>query len=188
MSLLGVCQWLASTRPSIALHESIYGYPITESVHVWTLCLFVGLAVVTDLRLLGVTFRRIPTADLVRRLEPWMTAGFVVMVLSGALLFYAIPVRSYQNIFFRAKVVLLALAGLNVWVFHSRVYSRIAEWGTDAVPPRAARTAGACSLTVWLLIVLCGRLIAYDWFDCNKRPVTAAINVLEGCTAGDSRH
>ena len=43
--MLGFCQWLESTSGSIALHESIWGYPIIESVHVLTLCLFLGLAV-----------------------------------------------------------------------------------------------------------------------------------------------
>ena len=44
MSLSHFCEWLATTRGSIALHESLYMYPLVESVHVLTLCLFVGLA------------------------------------------------------------------------------------------------------------------------------------------------
>src|SRR6476469_8531594 len=100
MSLLGVCQWLAETRGSIALHESLYMYPLVESVHVLTLCLFVGMSVMLDLRLLGIAWRRVPVAEVTDRLVPWMVAGFVVMIVTGVLLFYAIPVRSYQNVFF----------------------------------------------------------------------------------------
>ena len=37
MSLLGFCEWLAETRGSIALHESLYMYPLVESAHVLTL-------------------------------------------------------------------------------------------------------------------------------------------------------
>ena len=33
------------------------------------------------------------------------------MVITGVLLFYAIPVRSYQSLWFRIKVVALILAG-----------------------------------------------------------------------------
>ena len=54
MSLLPFCQWLAGTPGSIALHESLYMYPLLESSHVLTLSLFVGMSVVWDLRLLGV--------------------------------------------------------------------------------------------------------------------------------------
>jgi DNA-binding beta-propeller fold protein YncE len=35
------------------------------------LCLFVGLAVILDLRLLGVTLRRTPVSEVVSQLVPW---------------------------------------------------------------------------------------------------------------------
>ena len=105
-----------------------------------------------------------------RRLGPWMVAGFVVMVITGALLFYAIPVRSYQSLWFRIKVVALVLAGLNAFVFHSGIDRRVAEWDRQRVPPPAARRAGAASLVLWAVIVVAGRMIAYNWFDCDKQP------------------
>ncbi len=184
MSLLGFCQWLASTNGSIALHESLFMYPLIESAHVLTLCLFVGMATMLDLRLVGVSFRHVPVAELARRLLPWMAAGFAIMVITGVLLFYAIPVRSYQSIWFRIKVVMLVLAGLNAWVFHARVYQRVADWNLDPVPPRGARIAGAASLVLWALIIVAGRMIAYNWFDCDK-PQSSFIVWAAGCTAED---
>jgi len=137
MSMLRFCEWLADTPWSIALHESTWGYPLVESVHVLTLCLFVGLTVMLDLRLLGVSMRSAPVSETVERLVPWITAGFVVMFISGSLLFYAIPVRTFHNVFFRLKVAMLILSGLNVWIFHSRVYRKVAQWDLDPVPPGA---------------------------------------------------
>src|SRR6185369_8648454 len=119
MSLHNLMQWMADTEWSVGLHESRYAYSIIESIHVWTLCLFVGFAVLLDLRLLGVTLRRVPVSQIATRLLPWTKAAFVVMVISGVLLFYAIPLRTYHNVFFRAKAVFLLLAGLNAWLFHS---------------------------------------------------------------------
>jgi hypothetical protein len=165
MSLLSFCQWLEQTRGSIALHESLWAYPIVESVHVLTLCLFVGTAVMLDLRLLGLTMRRAPVSEVAERLLPWTAAGFGVMFVSGALLFYAIPVRTYLNIFFRVKVAMLILAGLNAWVFHFTVYRRVAEWDLDPVTPKGAKVAGGLSLLLWAAIVVAGRMIAYNWFD-----------------------
>ncbi|MGH9144785.1 MAG: DUF6644 family protein [Vicinamibacterales bacterium] len=181
MSLLPFCQWLADTSGSIALHESLYMYPLVESTHVLTLCLFLGMAIMFDLRLLGLTLTRVPITEMKRRLGPWMLIGFVVMVATGALLFYAIPVRSYQSIFFRTKIVALLLAGLNAFVFHSTIDRRVAEWDLDPVPPRAARRAGATSLVLWAVIVVAGRMIAYNWFDCDKQPQSHFVNVVAGC-------
>ncbi len=165
MSLLGFCQWLEKTPGSIALHESLWVYSIVESVHVLTLCLFLGTAVMLDLRLLGATMRRVPVSEVERRLLPWTAAGFAVMVASGALLFYAIPVRTYLNIFFRIKLLMLLLSGLNVWVFHSTVYRRMAQWDLDPIPPKGARVAAGLSLVLWAGVVVAGRMIAYNWFD-----------------------
>ena len=106
-----------------------------------------------------------PFPDRRNALLPWTAAGFVLMVISGALLFYAIPVRTFQNIFFRIKVALLILSGLNVWIFHSGIYRRMTEWDLDPVPPRRARVAAGLSLALWAGIVVAGRMIAYNWFD-----------------------
>jgi len=181
VTLLPLCEWLAGTSGSIALRESLFMYPLVESAHVLTLCVFLGMAVMLDLRLLGLTLVRVPMSEIERRLGPWMVAGFVLMVITGALLFYAIPVRSYQSIFFRAKVVTLVLAGLNAFVFHSTIDRRIAEWDRDPVPPRPARRAGARSLVLWAIIVVAGRMIAYNWFDCDKQPQRPIVNALAGC-------
>jgi hypothetical protein len=188
VTLLPFCHWIAATPGSIALHESLYMYPLVESAHVLTLCLFLGMAIMFDLRLLGITLRRVPITEMKRRLGPWMLAGFVVMVITGALLFYAIPVRSYQSIFFRAKVVALILAGLNAFVFHSTIDRRVAEWDLAPVPPRAARRAGATSLVLWAVIVVAGRMIAYNWFDCDKQPQPAVVNALAGCVPRTAGH
>ena len=181
MSLLAYCEWLAATQGSIALHESMYMYPILESSHVLALMLFVGFAAILDLRLLGLILKRVPVSQVAERLLPWTIAGFVVMVITGVLLFYAIPIRTYQSIFFRAKVIFLILAGLNVWLFHSRVFTRIAEWDHDIITPKAARRAGLASLILWGAIIVAGRMIAYNWFDCDIQPQSAFVNWAAGC-------
>jgi len=185
-SLLALFNRIGDSSWSVGLHESRYAYDLIESVHVWTLCLFFGLAVMFDLRLLGWTMRSVPVSEVARRLLPWTVVGFVFMVISGTLLFTAIPVRSYQNIFFRTKMLMLLLAGLNVWIFHSGVYRRVATWDVASAPPRAARVAGALSLVLWVCIVLSGRMIAYNWFDCDRQPQRPIINFLTSCVPTQS--
>ena len=74
-SLVAFFQRLGDPSWSIGLHESRYAYDFIESIHVWTLCLFFGLAVMFDLRLLGWTMREVPVSELARRLLPWTMAG-----------------------------------------------------------------------------------------------------------------
>lgn len=187
-SLLAFFQKMGDSSWSTGLHESRYAYDLIESVHVWALCLFFGLAVMFDFRLLGWSMRSVPVSEVARRLLPWTLVGFVIMVISGALLFSAIPLRSFQNIFFRTKMILLLLAGINVWIFHSGVYRRVASWDLKSKPPRPARVAGALSLVLWVCIVLSGRMIAYNWFDCDRQPQRPIINLLTSCVPPQSGH
>ena len=166
MSLFRFCEWLASTPGSIALHESRYMFLIVLTVHVLTLAVFVGTALMIDLRLLGVTMSRVPASEVVGRLLPWSAAGLLVMVASGALLFYSAPLVRYDNLFFRFKMAMLVLAVLNAWIFHVTVFRRVAQWDLDAVPPRTARLVGGLSLVLWAVIITAGRMMAYQdyWF------------------------
>jgi hypothetical protein len=174
-------EWLGSTPWSVGLLESLWTWPLLESTHVLSIALFVGSAMMMDLRLMGVTFGNVRASDFTSRLLPWTRWGFAVMVLTGILVWYSNPVRYYHNIFFRLKMLLMVIAGLNVWLFHSRIHKHIAEWDTDATPPRAARIAGALSFAAWTLIVISGRLIAYNWFDCDLQPQSAFVNWASGC-------
>jgi hypothetical protein len=186
MTPLEFFTWLSETSWSVDLHESEIAYSIIESVHVWTLCVFFGLMMMVDLRLLGWTMRAVPVSEVLDRVLPWAIAGFVVMVISGTLLVLAIPLRSYQNLFFRGKMIMLVVAGLNAWLFHYRVYPTIVGKIADGIPPKAVRVAGATSLALWIAIVFCGRMIAYNWFDCDRQPQPAIVNFLTSCVPAPS--
>jgi hypothetical protein len=174
-------EWLGSTPWSVQMLESLWVWPLLESTHVLSIALFVGTAMMMDLRLMGLRFGGVRASDFTSRLLPWTRWGFVVMVVTGLLVFYSNPVRYYHNIFFRFKVLLMVVAGLNIWLFHSRIHKKVADWDLLASPPRAAKVAGAVSFLAWSLIVISGRLIAYNWFDCDIQPQPAFVNWAAGC-------
>ena len=159
-------EWLDTHAWSTALHESIWTYPLVESTHVLALMLFVGMLAMVDLRLLGFAFKETPVSQLTSRLLPWSVAGFVIMVVTGVLLFYAIPVRTTHSVWFRAKVILLIAAGVNAWLFHKRVSRDRERWDSQPKPPLGVRVTAAASLAIWGGVIVFGRMIAYNWFDC----------------------
>ena len=183
MAVLRFCQWLETTRGSVLIHESLWGYPAVATLHVMALSLSVGMVAILDLRLLGVRMQRVRVSEITDRLFPWIAAGFALVILSGLLLVYSDPVRYYPNIFLRLKILVLIAAGVNAWVFHRSVYRDVARWDLHAVAPRRARVAGTLSLSFLAIIILAGRMMAYydEWFDCD-RPHSAIVTVVAGCT------
>jgi hypothetical protein len=158
--------WLADTPGSIALHESQYMYTILESTHVLSIMLFVGTIAMVDLRLLGVSFPQTPVSQMLSRMLPWTIAGFIVLIITGLLLFYAIPIRTFHSLWFRIKMLLLLIGGINIAIFTFKVERDKARWDLGPVPLKS-KIAATISLSVWALVIVCGRLIAYNWADCD---------------------
>jgi len=181
VSLLPFCEWLAGTAWSVALHESLYLYPLVETTHVLALLVFVGTVIFVDLRLIGWSFREVAVSEVTGRLLPWTIGGFVIIATTGALLFYAIPVRTYSSIFFRIKLIMLIVAGVNTALVHRRMNRGGVAWDREPIPPLRIRLAGAISLLSWTTVIVMGRMIAYNWFDCDIQPQSDFINWAAGC-------
>jgi hypothetical protein len=159
MSLLEVCQWIQDTQVGTAIRESILVYPIILSVHLLALSVSVGMLVWFDLRLLGIKMRAQLVSEVYRQLMPWMLGGFFVMFVTGGLLFWALAARCYGNVYFRAKMMALLLAGLNALIYHLLTERTIADWDSAPVPPMRARLAGVFSIVLWAVIIGAGRKI-----------------------------
>lgn len=169
---------------SEALLGSLNFWGLLEGTHVLGLMLFAGTIMVVDLRLLGVTFRKTPVSLLSAKVLPLTVFGFVIMVATGLLLFYAKPLAYYHNIWFRAKLIFLVLALINIAIFHTRVQRNQAAWDRAARPPAGARASAAVSLIAWILVITMGRFMAYSWFECGK-PIPAWINAAQECAASE---
>ena len=112
--------WVDDTPWSAMLHESYYMYNWVESTHVLTLMISLGMLFLIDLRMLGWAFPDVPASKIADRLNIPMMVGFTVMFITGILLFYAVPVRSVQSVWFRIKMVLLVGCAINAYLFHTR--------------------------------------------------------------------
>jgi hypothetical protein len=166
--LLSMARWLDTFAWSTQLHESYYMYAWIESTHVLTLMVFLGMLCVIDLRMLGLIFPSVPASTIASRLDKPMMLGFAVMIITGFILYFASPVRTTQSVWFRIKVVLLIAAGINALLFRNRMHASSGSWDLDPKPPKRIRVGAGLSLALWSGVVITGRTIAYDWYDCHK--------------------
>ena len=156
-----ICQLIYDSHIGTAIRESDYAFSIIESVHVLGITLLIGTIAILDLRMLGLVLRRISVSRIAKAVFPLTWSGFVVMFISGSLLFWAEAAKNYTNPAFRIKLVLLALVGLNPLIFHTTIYRRVDEWEVFAISPWRARVAAIASLTLWSGVIIAGRAIAY---------------------------
>jgi len=170
---------------SEALASSLNFWSILEGTHVLTLMLFAGTIFVVDLRLLGVIFKKTPVSVVSDRVLPLTIFGMVLMVVTGVALVYAKPLLYYHNIWFRLKLIFLAIAFINIVVMHFRLQRNMSEWDALPKPPAKIRVSAAISLASWIIVITFGRFIAYDWYNCGK-PLPDWVNAIEECKTSES--
>jgi len=153
--------WLHDTAFGTLMRESTWAEPIVETIHVLTLSVFLGFVLLLDLRLLDLGMRQRPVSQLFHELNPGLFGGFAVMVVTGLMLFSGDPVAFYSTLFFKLKMIMLVLAGVNVLLFNATLGRRLPEWDGGSHTPRGAKLAGIVSLVLWVGIVAAGRAIAY---------------------------
>jgi hypothetical protein len=163
---------------------SLNFWNLLEGTHLIALMLFAGTIFVVDLRLLGVTFRKTKVSTISDAILPLTIYSFIFVVISGMGLLFAKPIYYYHNVQFLVKMVFLALALLNIMVFHGRVQATQGTWDADETPPSAARMSAAASLVLWTLVIICGRFIPYNWYDCGK-PQPDFINWVQQCKTSE---
>ena len=146
--------WLQATPVAKAISENEILFPWIESVHVLAILL-------VDLRLLGVASLDRSARRLMQDVLPFTWGAFVVAAITGSLMFASDAVNYAHNFFFRGKLVLLMLAGLNMAVFHLIGIGNIARWGVTRQTPWPAKAAAAVSLLVWIAVVAFGRGIGF---------------------------
>ena len=155
------CQWLEQTSVGTAIRESLWLFPVIETVHIFGIILLVGGTSILDLRLMGLTFRDEAVSKLAGRFLPWAWAGFIIQVVTGLLMFASEATKMYINTAFQVKMLMIVAAGVNAFVFHSLAYQSVGKWEKDPVAPKSARVAGLISILFWFGIVAAGRWIAY---------------------------
>lgn len=161
MALEAVLQSLYQSALAMQIRESELAFPLIETAHVLAISTVVGTIAIVDLRLLGLASRERSVGRLSQDILPVTWIAFGIAVASGFLMFMSNAPNYAHNFYFRSKLVLLALAGVNMIVFEGLFRRDLPLWDTAAITPWRARVAGGLSLLLWVLVVTAGRWIGF---------------------------
>lgn len=136
-------------------------FPLFNSLHVLSISLMLGALLMLDLRLIGVAARVYPYRTLSRDFLPWVWLAFLLAVVTGAGLFITRASAHVLNPAFQWKMVLMALAGLNMMMFHHRRIRLAEGWDGSRPMPWLMRITGMASLLLWAGVMLGGRWMGH---------------------------
>jgi hypothetical protein len=177
MPVDAILKWLEATALAGKLRDSVLLFPLTESIHVIALALVFGTIMVIDLRLLGIASAERPFSRMAPEILKWTWAAFALSVLTGALMFMTNAGVYYHNFYFRTKMLLLALSGLNMAVFELTAGREAHSWGQSRTTPRAGKIAATLSLALWIGVIFMGRLTGFTTTRATEvAPPPASVN------------
>ena len=129
----------------------------------------VGTVAVMDLRLLGLASTQSAVTEMSRDTLPWTWGAFVLAMITGGLLFMSKATTYMVNPFFLWKMVLIAVAGVNMAIFHFFTWRTVKHWDQGVEVPMPGKIAGGLSLGFWIVVVFVARAIGFtlDIFSQN---------------------
>jgi hypothetical protein len=155
---MGVLEWLQASWVGRTVAETLWGYPLFETLHTLGMALLIGSLGLINLRVLGYK-RELPIVG-TRELLPLAWLGFTINAISGAALFTSDAVYFAHSYTFWTKMTLIVLGGVNASLLGRRIFRDAAADGVPATTS-GVRWVAASSLVFWLGAVIAGRLIAY---------------------------
>lgn len=158
------------------IRESIWMFPIIESIHVISFTTVVGAITVVDLRLLGLASTQRSFQRMEKEALKWVWPAFAVTVLTGLTMFTTNATQYYVNPFFRTKMILLVLAGLNVAAFEFTAKRSVQQWDRARSAPPAGKAVAVLSITLWVAIIFMGRIVGFTTQPGAVQPPPPGVN------------
>jgi len=161
MDVAGFLKSLEASGLATNIRDSVYLFPMIESTHVIGLALVFGTIAIIDLRLLGIASTQRSFQRMASDILKWTWAAFALTALTGALMFITNASVYYHNFYFRTKMLMLALTGINMLFFEVSAGRTIHGWDQAPSAPRAGKAVAVLSLALWIGIICMGRLIGF---------------------------
>ena len=178
MDLAALPAWLEASAVATTIRNSLYLFALIESFHVIGVAIVVGTVLVIDLRLLGLASIRRPFTAIALDVFRWTWIAFALAVATGALMFVTNATSYYVNSYFRMKMALLVLAGINIAAFELTARRSVATWDRDTAAPASGKRVALLSLAIWIVVVFLGRWVGFT-LSTTAAPVNEEINLEE---------
>lgn len=157
MTLLDLMDWFELTWIGVTIRESLWLFPVIESVHLLGLALLGGAVLVGDLRILGFGTTSKPAGTVIEELNNWFLLGLVTLLITGTTLFLSEAVKCYYNEAFWAKMITLVLAITYTFGIRNRIVAK-----REGLNQWAQRCLGLTSITLWAFVAAAGRWIGFS--------------------------
>ena len=154
--------WVSATPLSLTFKTLGWLIPVSQSIHILAVAVVLSAFLMLTMRTAGVNARGVGISLVTARFLPWVWGAIVVLAVTGLLQMIAEPGRALPNPFFQAKIGFLAVIIVLLARFQRSMRRDPSTWDGLPVFPARVRATFGLILLLTVLIIFCGRWIAYS--------------------------
>lgn len=153
--LVELALWIGTTKANAALVSQFWAIPVIQVVHIIALSLATGSILMVHAKVYNAAGKGISFADTQARYSKVIWYCLLTLLASGLLMIVAEPVRELINPVFWLKMIVLVLVVLLIQGYLKGLARN------DNGVPASGRGVAVVITVCWILMIFCGRWIAY---------------------------
>jgi hypothetical protein len=158
MDLLPLFAGLEASPIGVFVKDRGATFASIEAVHLFALTILGGAVLATDLRLMNLILRDVPSNVVSAGSHRWFKIGLILALVTGFFMLAGVATKCYHSEYFRIKMLALAI-GI---VFAFAIKGPLLRRDHSLYKPLTLKLVGIASIAVWFLVAASGRWIGFS--------------------------
>jgi hypothetical protein len=158
MDLLSLFTGLEASPIGVFVKDRGATFASIEAVHLMALAMLGGTVLVSDLRLLNVVLRDVPSKIVTDGTHRWFKVALVTLLITGFFMLAGVATKCYHNFYFWVKMAALFLGIAFVFAIKQPLLRR----EHAQIQPITLKLLALASIGVWFVVAASGRWIGFS--------------------------
>ena len=158
MSLLHYFEALEASPIGVFVKDKAATFACIEAVHLMALALLGAAVLSTDLRLLNVVLRDVPSNTVTDQAHRWFKWSLAALLVTGFFMLAGVATKCYHNPFYWTKMITLAIGIVFVFAIRAPLLRK----DHAQLNPWTLKLVALASLMIWFVVAASGRWIGFS--------------------------
>lgn len=158
MDLFPFFSWLDASPLGVFVKDQAATFAIIEAMHLMALAVLGGTVLASDLRLLNVVLRDVPSSTVAENTHKLFKWALVVLLVTGVMMLSGVAIKCYHNPFYWVKMIALAIGIVFVFAIRQPLLKR----DHAQLHPWTLKLLALASMSIWFLVAASGRWIGFS--------------------------
>ena len=158
MTILSIFEALENGPIGVFMKDKPATFASVEAVHLLALAVLGGAMFASDLRLLNVVLRDVPSKVVTDAAHKWFKWALIVLLVTGFFMLCGVATKCYHNFYYWTKMTALASGILFAYLIRKPLLA-----GNHAdLRPLTLKLVGLASILIWTIVAASGRWIGFS--------------------------